>query len=127
MGDVFEEAAFIGDRDLMQERVAAAVTATDRRAVGRLHLVRRVAIAAKGIVGKTAGIQEGILRGLAMEAEIADLIVRGLSLKEIASLKGRDGTDIRQALKSLLAKTLCKHQVELVRLIMTLCPPIRRA
>lgn len=62
-----------------------------------------------------------------MEAEIADLIVRGLSLKEIASLKGRDGTDIRQALKSLLAKTLCKHQVELVRLIMTLCPPIRRA
>ena len=59
------------------------------------------------------------------EAEIADLIVRGLSPKEIAALKGREPADIRQAMKRLLAKTRCKHQAELVRLIMTLCPPIR--
>ncbi|MBK8158631.1 MAG: helix-turn-helix transcriptional regulator [Rhodospirillaceae bacterium] len=63
----------------------------------------------------------------AAEAEIADLILRGLSAKEMAALKGRDLADIRNVMKSLFAKTRCKHQAELVRLIMTLCPPVRRA
>ncbi len=62
-----------------------------------------------------------------IEAEIADLIVRGLSPAEIASLKGRDVADIDLALEKLLTKTRCKHQAELMRLIMTLCPPVRRA
>jgi DNA-binding CsgD family transcriptional regulator len=62
-----------------------------------------------------------------METEIADLIVRGLSSKEIAALKRREPADIRRTMKRLLTKTRCKHQAELVRLIMTLCPPIRWA
>ncbi len=62
-----------------------------------------------------------------VEAEIADLVVRGLSSKEIATLKGRALADIRLALKQVLRKTRCKHQAELMRLVMTLCPPTRRA
>ncbi|WP_374651330.1 hypothetical protein [Dongia sp.] len=61
------------------------------------------------------------------EVEIADLIVRGLAVEEIAALKKRDPADILAGLDGLLFKTRCKHQVQLVRLIMTLCPPTRRA
>jgi DNA-binding CsgD family transcriptional regulator len=61
------------------------------------------------------------------EGDVADLVLRGLTLPEIGALKNRQVSDIRQVLKSLLAKTRCKHQAELVRLMMTLCPPTRRA
>lgn len=61
------------------------------------------------------------------ESDIADLILRGLTLPEIGALKSRQVSDIRQIVRSLLAKTHCKHQAQLVRLIMTLCPPTRRA
>lgn len=62
-----------------------------------------------------------------LESEIADLILHGLTPQEIGALKGRNVSSIRQSIKSLLAKTRCKHQAQLVRLIMTLCPPTRRA
>lgn len=61
------------------------------------------------------------------EIETVDLIVRGLSVREIAELKRMPGSEIRRSLKSALTKTQCKHQAELVRLVMTLCPPTRRA
>lgn len=64
---------------------------------------------------------------LPSEIEIVDLIVRGLSVREIAELKRLTGSEIRHGLKAVLAKTQCKHQAELVRLVMTLCPPTRRA
>lgn len=61
------------------------------------------------------------------EVEIADLAVRGLSVKEMADLKGVTVARIRQGMNNVLTKTQCKHQSELVRLLMTLCPPTRRA
>jgi DNA-binding CsgD family transcriptional regulator len=62
-----------------------------------------------------------------LELELADLTLRGLTPKEIGAFKGRAMADIRPAIRSLLAKTQCKHQAQLVRLIMTLCPPTRWA
>jgi DNA-binding CsgD family transcriptional regulator len=62
-----------------------------------------------------------------LEGEIAELVVHGLTPREIATLKGRLIGDILDGLKSVLAKTRCKHQAQLVRLVMTLCPPTRRA
>lgn len=64
---------------------------------------------------------------LPAEIEVVDLIVRGLSVKEISELKRLPGSDIRRNLKTALTKTQCKHQAQLVRLVMTLCPPMRRA
>lgn len=64
---------------------------------------------------------------LPAEVEIVDLIVRGLSVREIAELKRLASPQIRTTLKAVLTKTQCKHQVGLVRLVMTLCPPTRRA
>lgn len=61
------------------------------------------------------------------EVEIAELAVRGLSLKEMAMLKGVAIARMRQSMNKVLAKTRCRHQAELVRLVMTLCPLTRRA
>lgn len=62
-----------------------------------------------------------------LEIDIVDLIVRGLSVREIADVKHLPGSELRSALKSVLTKTQCRHQAQLVRLVMTLCPPTRRA
>lgn len=62
-----------------------------------------------------------------LEAEFADLILRGLDSTEIAALKMRAIAEIELVISALLAKTGCQHPTQLVRLVMTLCPPMRRA
>jgi DNA-binding CsgD family transcriptional regulator len=61
------------------------------------------------------------------ETELCDLILRGLEAPEIATLKMRDAGDVDAAINGLLIKLGCKNATQLVRLIMTLCPPTRHA
>lgn len=61
-----------------------------------------------------------------LEREIADLTLRGLSVREIATWKNMPQPILRQRLDSLLMKTHCRSQSELVRLVMTLCPTAPR-
>jgi DNA-binding CsgD family transcriptional regulator len=61
-----------------------------------------------------------------LEREIADLTLRGLSAREIATWKNMPHPMLRQRLDSLLAKTHCRSQSELVRMVMTLCPTAPR-
>ncbi|MBI2257046.1 MAG: hypothetical protein HYU58_20670 [Proteobacteria bacterium] len=61
------------------------------------------------------------------EADLCDLMLRGLAPAEISALKMRDATDIDRAIEGLLTKVGCKNPGQLVRLVMTLCPPTRLA
>jgi len=61
------------------------------------------------------------------DADLCDLMLRGLTPAEIATLKMRKADDIDHAIDALLTKVGCKNQGQLVRLIMTLCPPTRQA
>ncbi|MDY0872697.1 helix-turn-helix transcriptional regulator [Dongia rigui] len=61
------------------------------------------------------------------ESELCDLIVRGLDPAEIAALKMRDADEVDAAIDGLLVKLGCKNAAQLVRLVMTLCPPTRQA
>lgn len=63
----------------------------------------------------------------AFENELCDLILRGFDPAEIATLKMRDADEIDAGISSLLAKLGCKNAAQLVRLVMTLCPPTRQA
>jgi len=63
----------------------------------------------------------------ASEMELCDLIVRGLEAAEIAVLKTRSAATIDQAIAALLSKMGCKNAAQLVRLVVTLCPPTRPA
>ncbi len=61
------------------------------------------------------------------EADLCDLMLRGLDVAEIGALKMRDAADIQQSIEALLTKLGCKNAGQLVRLVMTLCPPTRQA
>lgn len=61
------------------------------------------------------------------ETELCDLLLRGLDPAEIATLKMRNLIDVNAAIDDLLAKLGCKNTAQLVRLVMTLCPPTRQA
>jgi DNA-binding CsgD family transcriptional regulator len=61
------------------------------------------------------------------ETELCDLILRGLEAPEIAALKMRDADNVEAGINGLLIKLGCKNTAQLVRLILTLCPPTRHA
>lgn len=62
-----------------------------------------------------------------LETELCDLVLRGLDPAEIAGLKMRSLVDVQGAIENLFAKLGCKNAAQLVRLVMTLCPPTRQA
>ena len=73
MDHIVPEIALIGESHLVQEGMAAAIAATQRYAVGRQNTRAGVAIAGEGIKGTAGGVQQAILAGLAMEAEVAGI------------------------------------------------------
>jgi DNA-binding CsgD family transcriptional regulator len=56
------------------------------------------------------------------ETTLIEAIACGKSLKEIAAESGLSLATVRQRMKAVLAKTNCCRQVELMRLILSLCP-----
>lgn len=62
-----------------------------------------------------------------LETELCDLLVRGLDPAEVAALKTRTIAEVNAAIEALLVKLGCKNAAQLVRLVMTLCPPTRQA
>jgi DNA-binding CsgD family transcriptional regulator len=56
------------------------------------------------------------------EADLVKAIANGHSLSELAEARGVAVSTIRQRMKSVLAKTGCRRQTELVRLVLSLCP-----
>ena len=59
----------------------------------------------------------------AAESELLELCIAGFELNEIAESKGLLLTTVRQRMKTVLAKTQCRRQVELMRAVLTLFPP----
>lgn len=55
------------------------------------------------------------------EAAIAGLLVDGLSLEQIAEVRGVQRETVRNQCKTLLAKMHCHRQVDLVRMALSLC------
>jgi DNA-binding CsgD family transcriptional regulator len=55
------------------------------------------------------------------EAAIAGLLVDGLSLEQVASIRGVQRETVRNQCKTLLAKMHCHRQVDLVRMALSLC------
>ena len=56
------------------------------------------------------------------EADLVKAIANGHSLSELAKARGVAVSTIRQRMKSVLGKTGCRRQTELVRLVLSLCP-----
>jgi len=56
------------------------------------------------------------------EADLVKAIANGHSLSELAEARGVAVSTIRQRMKSVLGKTGCRRQTELVRLVLSLCP-----
>jgi DNA-binding CsgD family transcriptional regulator len=76
---------------------------------------------------KTASFPDDVLRGLycltSAEADVANGLLMGYSLEEIASLRRCKVGTVRNQIKSVLAKTGASRQSDLVRLLMTLPQP----
>lgn len=58
------------------------------------------------------------------EAQLVNVIVTGSSLREAAISQGIAISTVRQRVKSILFKTGCRSQVQLVRLVLTMCPRV---
>ncbi|WP_420588910.1 helix-turn-helix transcriptional regulator [Bacterioplanoides sp.] len=58
------------------------------------------------------------------EADVAELVARGLSNHEIAELRNVSLNTVKMQLKSLFQKTRCNSRVELVRLATAIAPPL---
>lgn len=56
------------------------------------------------------------------EMELVKMLTSGQSLRSIAGSRGQTPSNIRQRMKSVLKKTGCRRQAELVRFVMSLCP-----
>ncbi|MBZ9801075.1 helix-turn-helix transcriptional regulator [Mesorhizobium sp. ES1-6] len=56
------------------------------------------------------------------EQELVTSLVSGQSLRSIAGTRGKSVSNIRRRMKSVLKKTGCRRQAELVRIVMSLCP-----
>ncbi|MES0100656.1 hypothetical protein [Mesorhizobium sp. M0019] len=56
------------------------------------------------------------------EAQLVDAIAAGNSLQQAAELRGVAISTVRQRMKSILSKTGCRTQSELIHLVLSLCP-----
>ena len=56
------------------------------------------------------------------EAELVKAVAAGWSLTEAAQSRGTAVSTIRQRMKSILSKTGCRRQSELVHLVLSICP-----
>lgn len=60
----------------------------------------------------------------AAEAEVAELLITGMTYNEIADHRDKSLETIRSQVKNILAKANCKTRVDLIRLILKTNPPI---
>ena len=56
------------------------------------------------------------------EAELVEAVVGGHSLSAVARLRGIAVSTVRRRMRSVLGKTGCRRQAELLRLVLSLCP-----
>ena len=56
------------------------------------------------------------------ETELVEALASGHSLSSVAGTRGVAVSTIRQRMKSVLGKTGCRRQAELVHLVLSLCP-----